>query len=253
MRSVTSLSAMAWCAVIGAHAACSSTAHAQAGPVGESTNATESADTSTYYAITADVRRCASPMCGGWFLKSLNQPATTCHDGQSAERCYTPELDWSSAGVPDSEQSELLDAARTSTISGQVYAIVRGGFASTNTTPRPELGRFVVADAWLAEGDGAARGTFVHVQDNGVRCFVAPCPNLTERTVNTPQVTSIADVDFAQAGLSADEVAECTASMYGPDGLLVAGDRYTVQVDDRTAPGRTATQAYRRLGSDASR
>lgn len=74
---------------------------------------------------------------------------------------------------------------------------------------------------------------------------------LTETTLNASQVTNIAEVNFAPAGLSADEIAECTASMYGPAGVLVAGDRYTVQVDGRTAPGRTATQAYRRLGVDA--
>jgi hypothetical protein len=49
--------------------------------------------------------------------------------------------------------------------------------------------------------------------------------------------------------MSDAEVAQCTEEMYGPIGILVAGDRYTVQVDDRTAPGRTATQAYVQLGS----
>lgn len=251
MRYASSFTLLALSTVAGAQAACSTPAHAQADPVGES--ATPAAVSGTgYYAIISDLRRCASPTCGGWFLDALNQPTTTCHDGSTADRCYTPELDWSNANVPEPQQSELLDDARTSASTGHVYAIVRGTFARTNrTTPQPQLGRFVIAEAWVAEGDGAAQGTFVHVKDNGKRCFVAPCTNLTETTLNTSQVTDIANVDFAPSGMSDDEVAQSTQEMYGPLGILVAGDRYTVNVDGRTAPGRTATQAYLRLTADS--
>jgi hypothetical protein len=250
MRFVPSFALLASYAVIGAHAAWSLPAHAQAEPVGDSAT-TDARYASTYYAIASDLRRCPSPVCGGWFLKQLNRSTTTCHDGRTADQCYTPVLDWADASVPEPQRTELLDAARTSAISGHIYAIVRGTFASTNTTtPRPELGRFIITEAWLAEGDGEAKGTFVHVKDNGLRCFVAPCPNLTEKILNTSRVTDIAEVDFAPSGLSDAEIAECTESMYGPDGILVAGDRFTVRIDGRTAKGRTATQAYQRLGAD---
>ena len=250
MRYVSSLTLLALWTVTGAQTACSTPAHAQAEPVGES-GMTAAASGTGYYAVISDLRRCAYPMCGGWFLKQLNQSTTTCHDGSTADRCYTPELDWSNANVPEPQQSKLLDAASTSATSGDVYAIVRGTFARTNhTTHQPRLGRFVIAEAWVAEGDGAAQGTFVHVRDNGKRCFVAPCTNLTETTLNTSQVTDIAEVDFVPSGMTDAEVAQCTQSMYGPLGILVAGDRYTVNVDGRTAPGRTATQAYLRLTAD---
>lgn len=142
--------------------------------------------------------------------------------------------------------------ARTSATPGQVYAIVRGSFAPTNaTTPRPELGRFLVTEAWVAEGDGDATGSFVRVADNGLRCFAEPCPDLTEQTLNTGQVTDIAQVDFAPANLSDSETEACTEAMYGPDGLVVAGSRFVVHANGSTADGRTATQAYRRLsGTD---
>jgi hypothetical protein len=188
-------------------------------------------------------------MCGGWFLDELNQSTTTCHDGRSGEQCYAPVLEWSDPSVPESQRAELTEAARTGTGSGQVYAIVRGEFAETNTTtPRPDLGRFIITEAWIAQGDNEATGPFVRVTDNGLRCFAPPCPNLTEQTLNTPGVTDIAEVDFAPAGLSDAERNECTESMYSPDGIIVAGRRFTVQANGNTADGRTATQAYRRLG-----
>ena len=138
----------------------------------------------TYFAITADLRKCASPMCGGWFLRRLNQPLTRCHDGQFAAMCYTPVLDWSKADLSEALQGKLLDAAHQGALSGDVDAIVRGRFARTNsTTPDPSLGRFVITEAWGAEGSVPAQGAFVRVEDNGLRCLVAPCPSITETTL----------------------------------------------------------------------
>jgi hypothetical protein len=54
-------------------------------------------DAYTYFEIAADARKCASPMCGGWFVSRLNRATTQCHDGRYAASCYTPVLDWSQA------------------------------------------------------------------------------------------------------------------------------------------------------------
>jgi hypothetical protein len=247
MRFLSALTLAASCAVLGALTACSSPAQAQDDRVGESVTTASTA--SDYYAIYADLRRCPSPLCGGWFIDELNRPTTQCHDGSVADQCYTPELDWSSSHLSDTQQSQLLDAARTGATSGQVVAIARGTFAATNSTPHPELGRFIISEAWVAVGNGPAAGTFVWLHDNGLRCFAAPCRNLTEQTLDTSRVTDIAAVDFAPAGLTDSQIETCNAAMYGADGLIVAGDRYTVHANGSTAPGRTATAAYLRLST----
>jgi hypothetical protein len=203
---------------------------------------------SAYYELTADLRRCASPLCGGWFLAELNRSMTTCHDGRHAKTCYAPAFDWSEAHLSDAQQAELLDAARTGAVRVGVRAIVRGRFAPTNlTTPRPELGAFVITEGWVEKGDGMSAGVFVKVEDNRIRCFAAPCSHLTEQTLNTSQATNIAEVDFKPAGLGEEQIEECRNEMFIPQGILVAGYRYTVNVDGRTAKGRTATAAYLRL------
>ena len=210
--------------------------------------ASAAGDAFTYFKLTADLRRCASPLCGGWFVGQLNRSTTTCHDGQQAAECYAPTFDWTEAHLTGTQQSELLDASREAAVGGGVRAIVRGRFAARNTTtPRPELGAFVVTEGWVAENDAISKGVFVKVKDNGIRCFAAPCASLTEWTLNTSQIVKIANVDFTPAGLSDAQLEDSRAQMVSPDGLLVAGDRYTVNVDGRTAPGRTATAAYRRL------
>jgi len=243
-------------ALICALASCSSAAAApelsagapidQAAP--DSTAASATAGTSAYFSIRADLRKCAYPMCGGWFLSRLNEATTQCHDGSTATSCYTPVLDWSNSGLDDAQQAALSEASAHAASSPGVYAIVLGQFARTNTTtPDPTLGRFVVSQAWVSEGDGVSSGTFVKVQDNGRRCFAAPCPNLTETTLNTPQATNIAEVDWTPSGLTEAQIEDCTQDMYGPDGLLIAGDRYTTTVNGTAATGRTVTAAYQRL------
>jgi uncharacterized protein DUF6748 len=127
---------------------------------------------------------------------------------------------------------------------------VRGRFARTNsTTPRPELGRFIVTEAWLGENDAVSSGTFVRVKDNGLRCFAAPCPSLTETAINASPAANIAALDFAPSGMTDEQINACTLETFASDGLLVAGDRYTFEVNGTTANGRTVTAGYYRLGN----
>ena len=231
-----------------AAAGCASSAPVGDEPPDELGADSQIATTDQYFSIMADVRKCAFPTCGGWFLQRLNQTTTRCSDGRSAATCYTPVLDWSQSRLPEAQQAALLDMCTEYASFPGVYAIVRGTFQRFNdTTPRPELGRFVITEAWLAEGDTVSAGTFVNVKDNGMRCFVAPCPSFTETPLNRGTTTNIADVDFAPAELAEPQIEECRQFMATPTGIIVAGDRYTVNVDGRTADGRVATAAYYRL------
>jgi hypothetical protein len=205
---------------------------------------------STYFEIRTDMRHCASPMCGGFFLDRLNATSTTCHDGAKREACYTPELDWSQAGLSESKVQALLGKASSSFASGQVKAIVRGRFAKKNlTTTVPAMGRFIVTEAWVAQGDGDADGVFAKVYQNGIRCISAPCPSLTEKALNASRTANISDLDFT-AGTYDDAAIQGVVSDYTePSGVIVAGDRYSFTQAGRTGKGRTATQAYRNLAN----
>lgn len=234
--------------VIGALAGCSALAYPSDEPVNDSQGAYDVATANyAYFEIWSDLRKCASPTCGGWFVSRLNRSTTTCVDGTVATSCYTPVLDWSATGLTDDQQAPFLDACYRAATGSGVYAIVRGEFARTNATPRPELGRFLVLEAWVAEGDPVSDGTFVRVQDNGIRCFAAPCPSLTEQTLNMTNTTNIAELDWSPSGLSADQVTECTQDLFTFTGLLVAGYRYNYTENGTVAKGRTVTAAFQRL------
>jgi hypothetical protein len=215
-------------------------------------SAAATGDAYTYYALTADARKCPSPMCGGWYLKELNRATTKCFDAR-AESCYVPALDWSEAGLSDAHQAVLLDAARTHDGFGGVYAIVRGQLVKSDVpTFAPDPGRFVISEGWAAEGRTSSAGLFVKLVDNGMRCLVAPCPYMDEWTLNMAATNDVAGVDFTRAKLAPAQVEECLEAIASPDGLLVAGDRYSVYGEAGTGWGRTASAAYYRLG-DAHR
>ncbi len=206
----------------------------------------------TYFSIKGDTRKCTAPHCGGFHLARVNRTSTTCHDGSTADSCYTPELDFSESNLSQKVQDQLRLAAANGAIGDGVKALVRGRFAAKSTGPiAPELGRFIVTEAWVAQSGSISDGVFVKVHDNGLRCIAAPCPSLHERGLNTSRGADISEVDFAPAGLADEQIGELMQHMFEPSGLIVVGDRFTFKVNGRKGKGRTATAVFARL-SDAA-
>jgi hypothetical protein len=207
----------------------------------------------TYFEISRDLRKCSFPMCSGFFLDRLNASNTKCHDGSTAEACYTPELDWSESGLSQAGIDKLEVAAAQSVLKEGVHAIVRGRFAKKNlTTPAPELGRFVVTEVWLAQSESVSSGVFAKVADNGVRCLMAPCPSTGEKALNTSRTAAIAEIDFAESGLDDAALSELSGDLFEPHGLIIAGDRFNFKLNGNKAKGRTATAVYRKLKETAA-
>ena len=206
----------------------------------------------TYYSIKGDIRRCASPYCGGDFLQRLNRTTTVCHDGKASAACYTPELGFSESGLKQEAQDKLRLAISQGVIGEGVKAIVRGRFARYGTTKiGQDMGRFIVTEAWVAQSEAATDGVFVRVKDNGLRCIAAPCPSTGEAALNTSRTANISDIDFSASGLTDEQVGELTEKMFQPSGLIIAGDRFTVKIDGRKGKGRTATNVFARLENAA--
>ncbi len=201
----------------------------------------------TYFELSADQRKCASPTCGGFFLTRLNRTSTVCHDHHAKTSCYTPVLDMSESGLSDAAFEKVVEAANQSIAPG-VRAIVRGRFASTNTTtPVPSLGRFIVTEVWVSQTDAVSDGVFAKIKDNGVRCIAAPCSSTSEKGLNTSRSAVIADVDYSEANLPESVLDAAVQDLFTPSGLIIAGNRYTVHQDGRSAKGRTATAVFRRM------
>lgn len=203
----------------------------------------------TYFSIEKDFRKCSFPLCSGFYVSRLNRTTTKCEDNSHAAQCYTPVLDWSESGLSFAQQEKLLAAAGQGALSeeGGVFGIVRGRFAHTNDTIAPNLGRFVVTEAWVAEGEGITDGVFARVKDSGIRCITSPCPSVLEKGLNTSRTATIHGVDFAPSGLPEEITAGFWTQMTLPSGIIVAGDRITGRENGQKTKGRTATNVFSRL------
>ena len=201
----------------------------------------------TYFEVFADLRKCAAPMCGGYFFSRVNRTTTVCADGSSRTACYVPSLDWTESKLDATTQSKLLDAASIDATSAGVRSIVRGRFAAKTYTGHGNMGKFVVTEAWVAETAAVSSGVFVKVKDGGVRCIAAPCASLIEKGLNTSRFANIAEIDWSPAGLTDREIEGFNDSLFSQSGVIIAGDRYTMHENGRSAKARTATAAFHKL------
>lgn len=208
------------------------------------------ADAYTYFAIKQDLRKCVSPLCGGYFVERLNRAATQCADGSYASSCYVADLDWGQTALPSTIQQKLVDSAAVGSTSDGVRAIVRGRVAAKSFASYGNLGTFVVSEAWVAAGSVPSDGVFVKMKDNGVRCITAPCPSTTEYALNRTASANISDVDWSESGLTDRAIAGLSEQMF-TGGLIVAGWREYTTVNGHTAKARSVTTAYQRLVPDA--
>jgi hypothetical protein len=161
-----------------------------------------------YFALTRDVRRCASPLCGGYFVQAVNRLATRCADGTLSSRCYVAEADFRAVG------GEPL-------IEGNGI-VVRGAIQSNVYPDFGDLGRFVASGAWTPVSANAATGAYFRIADNGIRCITVPCFSLDAELLNTSVKLTLSGLDLSRAGASEQELEAANAALASGE-LIVSG------------------------------
>jgi hypothetical protein len=201
---------------------CTLLASCGAGPAnaGSSTELTaeNNPTSSKYYTIRPDVRRCAAPGCGGYFVKQVNQARTTCADGQVAEECYVAELDRKSLGL--SEEGEAILRAQPTEF------LLRGELAQKSFPAADTFGVLRLEEAWRGHTGVTARGAYYRVKSSGIVCITYPCPSFKAEKLNTSEPPQdIARVELS--GITKDQ-SDAQVQLGKKEGLLVAGDLGTV-------------------------
>lgn len=157
-----------------------------------------------YVTLKRDVRKCAAPKCGGYFVTEVNR---------TQEPQYVSALDFSTSGL-DEKTVAAVQAAEVESL------VLRGRFGAEekdhNTRP------FVVLEAHrgpagraIATGDvfyGAA------ARNPQIECVTAPCNNNVATKLNQKD----AAVDFTRAAIDGIDPA-CVAERIAKTGLIVAG------------------------------
>lgn len=192
------------------------------------------ANTSRFYTIRRDLRRCASPMCGGYFIKLANQARTRCANGRLAAECYVSAIEWN--GLPEPNKDG---------------AIVRGELISRGDR-RGTYGVLKAGEVWLPVSDNQPSGTFFRVRDRGIRCIAAPCETHHETKLNTSVNRNVAGVDLSGAAPSDNAVSEALTTMTSPEGVLVSGTHEPVTGPAGRSRMLKASQFYLRANPATS-
>jgi len=194
------------------------------------------ASTSSFYSFRRDLRRCASPRCGGYFVKLVNQASTRCADNRWQSECYVAGIDWNGQSEPDSNRGLLR---------GRIGPAGAGQYGFPG---RSQYGLLSVSEVWRAASANQPAGTFFRVRDRGVRCIAAPCATHHEARLNSTVSRNMAGVDLSGAGAPDNVLSEATAAMTTTEGILISGDHSPVSGPAGRSQMLKASQFYVRVG-----
>lgn len=176
-----------------------------------------------YFIVTRrDFRRCMAPLCGGFYVKRVNEAKTRCADGSLQPECYVSSIQLGGIGLSDREESDLRSAVESgkALIKARTYKKKWNGIY---------LGTLKANEGWLgATGsvDASFDGTFYRAADNGIRCIKAPCPSTTAYPLNgAGDSYNVVKVNLAGTANPADQASldRASAALATKEGILVAG------------------------------
>ncbi|MBD2441562.1 DUF6748 domain-containing protein [Nostoc sp. FACHB-110] len=197
-----------------------------------------------YYTIRRDFRRCASPICGGYFIKQVNLKATPCIDGVFRSECYVSAIDLSSLKVsPDQLAKIQNDDGSRLLLRGNIVPVAFPGIG--------EFGNLRVKEAFIAATNAPAKGTFAGLKDNGIRCITTPCFSTNQLVLNKPYISQVSSIDLSQTGATQKQLDAATSEIFG-QGLIAVGITKVVENVDPTRRDTqfVATQFYLRVAQN---
>jgi hypothetical protein len=192
------------------------------------------ASTSSFYSFRRDLRKCASPRCGGYFVKLVNDTRTRCADNRWATECYVADIEWNGQAEPESDRALLRGTMRLQGNRNGRFGVLR------------------VSEVWQAASANQPAGMFFRVRDRGIKCIAAPCPTHHEARLNSTQSREIAGVDLNSAGAPENLLSEATQAMTSRDGILISGNHTPVTGPAGRSVMLKATQFYLRAGKPAN-
>ena len=166
-----------------------------------------------YFAAVRDMRRCASPLCGGFFVRAVNRASTRCADGTIAERCYVAELDLSVFG----EEPPALGWE----------TVLRGRIESKFFPVFGNLGEFVATEAYSSATRALGTGVHFRLADNGIRCITTPCFSISAELLNTSLQLRLSNLDLSPVNADPEALQGAVEAL--TDGNLVASGRLRLQ------------------------
>ncbi|ACE84489.1 DUF6748 domain-containing protein [Cellvibrio japonicus] len=169
---------------------------------------------SEVFSARPDYRKCAAPLCGGYFVKLVNQKLTRCADGSLQEECYVASVTYGGGPL----------AATAHSFNNRTPLLLIGAILPKNDDHVGRLGIFVAKDAYRSATQVSATETFYAVNNNGIMCITTPCFSYDQLVLNgTSRITKLSDVNLELSGAVPDDIAEAQALLANGGVLYAAG------------------------------
>jgi hypothetical protein len=198
-----------------------------------------------YFIVTRrDMRRCMAPLCGGYFVKRVNQATTKCADGKMAEDCYVPGIELKNIGLSAREEADFRGAVESgkALVKGAIYKKTWNGVV---------LGTLKANEGWLGASGATPDGTFYRAAPSGITCVKAPCPSTRVFGLNGADSHNVIDVRFDTTSPKAsdDAIARAESASWTKDGVLLAGGVAIPKClpNSNCGPFATSTEFYLRV------
>lgn len=150
-------------------------------------------------------------------------------------------IDWSSLKVPPLELAKIQndDGSRL---------LLRGNIVPVTFPPFGEFGNLRVKEAFIATTNAPAKGTFVALKDNGIRCITTPCFSPNQLVLNKPRISQVSSIDLSQTGATQKQLDAATSEIFS-QGLIAVGITEVIENVDPTNRGTqfVGTQFYLRV------
>ncbi len=172
-----------------------------------------------WFVVRPDLRRCAAPASGGYFVKADNVAQTTWLASNKRNECYVASLDWSATLFSSDEQQKLSTSP-----------VVFHGRLIASTYAHRNYADLSVANVWAPAGTPTVDHGYLTVEQslyrawaNGITCISAPCPSTTQLLLNTTRQRNIAGVDLSGTTANDKQIVEGTDALATGAGILVDG------------------------------
>jgi len=202
-------------------------------------------NSATTYTVKPDYRKCAFPVCGGWYLTPVNQYSLQLENDDEAYQhslllpnaIYVSSINYRALGLTATQIKELEAILRSGQglLTGNVVGLASSANLASNT--------LVAQAAWTSPTKTAPVGTYLKVSSSGIVCITTPCPYFTAQLINSTYSTNFHELTFEKAELDREQEARAWQAV-SSEGLVLTGVRFISQGHVGTGTGISATKVF---------
>ena len=193
--------------------------------------------TGTTYIVKPDYRKCAFPLCGGWFLTPVNQYSLHLETEDEAYQnaallpnsIYVSYINYKRLGLTEKQIAELETAIHSE------QALLRGTVTNSpisgNIITRTKT--LVANGAWVGANTNTPVGPYLKISSTGIVCITTPCPYFKAALINSNYSSELHDLSLEKAMLDREQEAQAWQAI-STDGLVITGTTYESTGFDET-------------------